>query len=512
MVSKPIATKKKKKKTKAASERELDSGTDSFMDSIIASSNADGLLDVKRGEIFGTDVGIPLPALSIRYLLQRKCLPLSRILVFSGEEGACKSALLYELMRWVLTYRGCVFFAENELKDAPMLRASMLNWDASMLRRIVKCETANMEEWQTFLVKNMKAARKAQTLKGGMGKRLPLLFCLDSLMSTDRRSAIEDVETTGHTSLGYAVLAQLATKFSRTLPKQLQHFPFLFVATNHLKPGMDVMGNAKSVTPGGKSMKFHESVELELKKGKDITREDTSGIPVTMMTAKNSLGASRKTITVELLWRTDMTDGKQYTYWDWHTATVMLLIEQITKHKYMEKRIKAACGIEINKEKRVAYSLKLGIPASAPVSYAEWSMKLEEHLDVLDELYKVLGILPCKSFEIGKDYDALQAEAEKSTREMTQTLYKTAKLIPLMDGVKPGSALQSIDVGHDADDDDADASDADDADDDADDAANEPTPAAVAIEGHDSLPPPPTPFGPTKVVAPPNFGKTFVNG
>lgn len=491
-----ITATKKKKKSKSASERELESGTDSFMDSILASSNADGLMDIKRGEIFGTDVGIPLPALSVRYLFQRKCLPLSRILVFSGEEGACKSALLYDVMRWVLTYKGCVFFAENELKDAPMLRASLLNWEDSMLRRIVKCETSNMEEWQTFLLKNMKSARKAQTVKGGMGKRLPLLFCLDSLMSTDRRAAIEEVENTGHTSLGYAVLAQLATKFSRVLPDQLKHFPFLFVATNHLKPGMDAMGNAKGVTPGGKSMKFHESVELELKKLRDITLQDTHGITVAMKAAKNALGASRKEITVNLLWHTDMSDGRQYTYWDWHSASIAMLVEQSDKFKYMRDRIKEASGIEVaSKTNRTAYSPKLGVPKSAPVSYAELSMRLEQHLDILDELYKVLGILPCKSFEIGKDYDVLQAEAEASTRELTQTLYKTAKLIPLMEGVAPEATIPpagDVDAAEDAD--------------------ENVVIGEVVTDGLTSWPTPPPASAVAIPKAVPEFGKTFVNG
>jgi hypothetical protein len=70
---------------------------------------ADSLMDAMFNEakkLFGDDrfytgseseqlvVGLPLPALCLRYLFQSTVFPLSRMTMITGQQGSCKSAFL----------------------------------------------------------------------------------------------------------------------------------------------------------------------------------------------------------------------------------------------------------------------------------------------------------------------------------------------------------------------------------------------------------------------------------
>ena len=63
-------------------------------------SRALGRSDISIGlESEALLVGLPLPALCLRYLFQSTVFPLSRIIQITGQEGSCKSAFQFEMMR-----------------------------------------------------------------------------------------------------------------------------------------------------------------------------------------------------------------------------------------------------------------------------------------------------------------------------------------------------------------------------------------------------------------------------
>lgn len=429
------------KKKRTISEASMEENASAMLQGMTEGTKAAGIEEVSVGEILGTDVGIPMPALAPRYLFQRTCLPLSRTVMFSGEEGSGKSALLYEMMRWFLTHGGVVIFDENELKDAALMRGAVLQWNKKHLGRIQKYESTCIEEWQSFFTANLTSAKKLQTAKGGIGKTVPILFCLDSLMSTDTRAVIKDVEDVGHTSQKFAYAAGLITKWSRTLPRAMKDFPFMFMATNHLKPGTDSMGRPKNTTPGGKSMKFCESAELEMVKFGDLNTEHEQGLQVKLTARKNSLGASRKTIMVNLLWHTTP-DGSQYSAWDWHHASIALILS-FEEVRWRRNELYEACGIRVaDQKKKTAYSDILGVSKDNAVPFRQLSGILETRQDILNKLYAIMGILPCKAYEAGQDYAALKLEAKKLAEEAVANKYVDAPFLPTM-SVPCGSEISA---------------------------------------------------------------------
>jgi len=114
-------------------------------------------------------VGLPLPALCLRYLFQSTTFPLSRITQITGEEGSAKSAFLYEVFRWHMVYGGGAVLAGNENKDSPELRHSLLQWNPIWLNRLSVKPTHCLEEWQDVFTAFVNIARNQQDHKDRVG-------------------------------------------------------------------------------------------------------------------------------------------------------------------------------------------------------------------------------------------------------------------------------------------------------------------------------------------------------
>ena len=211
-------------------------------------------------------VGLPLPALCLRYLFQSTVFPLSRIIQITGQEGSCKSAFQFELMRWHHVYGGGSVFIENELKDSPELRWSMLQWNPVWLARHEFIQTYYLEEWQDALTKFVDVAKQQQDAEHGPGRTIPIMFSVDSLTATAPRELAKKIEEEGHATRSFALAANLISGYMRTMPGRIERYPFTVCGTNHLKPSTDFMGRPTSTVPGGKSIKFMETYEIEMER------------------------------------------------------------------------------------------------------------------------------------------------------------------------------------------------------------------------------------------------------
>jgi len=280
------------------------------------------------------------------------------------------------------------------------------------------------------LSKFLELAAAIQQDPDGPGYTIPIAFLVDSLMSTLPDKGLEKIRKEGHATLGYPVAARLIADYMRSMPKWLQNFPFTIIGTNHLKVGQDAMGRPTTTSPGGSSVKFMETYEIQMKKAHnpDIDKVEYGGLRVNLKTSKNSLGPSRKQIVAELLWwREEGPDGmiRQATQWDWYTASVDLLLAfnedrsgfNVTGKKTIYKRLMEICHIVVtNKARREAKCKILGI--NEPVEFREIGLELEKHPEILAELYPVLGIAERAAFGPGLDYQqirrelAVQAEAQ----------------------------------------------------------------------------------------------------
>jgi len=367
-------------------------------------------------------VGLPLPALSLRYLFQSTMLPLSRIIQIIGQEGSAKSAFLYEVFRWHMFYGGGAVLAENENKDSPELRHSLLMWNEEWINRLMVKKTHSLEEWQdvfTYFSKNM---AKTMDAADGPGRTFPFAIAVDSLMATAPQAEIEQVEKDGHAVRGYALAANMIARYMRTMPRRIQDYPFTVIGTNHEKPGTDARGIPTSSVPGGKAVKFMETYEIGMKKastGADIDKAEYQGLRVDMKARKNSLGPSRKMITAELQWwmaEDASGEWRQHTAWDWHSASteMLLKLENVSGKKTLYNNIRDLLGLKPQRSNRKCAATEIGLEDA--VDYRTLAATLENHPDKLRQLYPMLGITERYPFQPGVDYMSAKAAAAEHSQ------------------------------------------------------------------------------------------------
>lgn len=359
-------------------------------------------------------IGIPLPALSLCYTFQATVLPLSRVVQVVGAPGSCKSALLSEFMRWVLSMPGAAFYFENENKeDACVLRNSILEHREEWKSVLGIIQTHSMDEW----MKEMQA-NAAFTIAQHEGPKAimpgwvyPYFFGLDSLMSTPTLETLEKQRKEG-VGRGYAIEANYLARFGRALPEIMGGRPFLFVATNHYKPSKDpVTGIVVRNIPGGEAFKFMESAELELSRVKDIQKADVQGVLIKIKAFKNCFGESRRSIQVPFVWRHEMLEDyttRQWTMWDWYSATINLFETLRIKKKGLWNKLNEVVDFRVERGK--VWSKALGIDKVDAVSTFEAGWALEQREDLLDQLYGLLHIFRGRFFRSGMDYQAMLAE------------------------------------------------------------------------------------------------------
>lgn len=424
----------------------------------VTANNALGRDDI----IVGTEadilmIGLPLPALCLRYIFQSDVFILSRIWQLAGEEGSCKSALLYEIMRWHMIYGGGGCLAETENKDAPILRNSILEYNRHWISRLTYAGCDTLEEWQQFLTTNVNGFRAAMDTPGGPGRTVPVCFGVDSLTAVDSKKEIDKTQKDGAATRGYALIANLIARYMRQgITKNLRGFPFSLIGTNHLKPAQDELtGVKKDNIPGGKAVPFMATFMLSMKRMADIDLQSHGGIRVNIKLQKNSIGVSRKAIQADMLWWHEMCeDGKttrQRHVWDWHTATIDMLaaFENMEGKKYLWKAINDVVDLRLIRSKKQMWSRKLGIPETNPVEYRVAGALLEQRLDLLLPLYPILGINQYTKFKPGLDYRVMEEMAKQKNVEQSQTMYDTtAKQMPAVDqAALDASAAQRMTAG-----------------------------------------------------------------
>jgi hypothetical protein len=192
---------------------------------------------------------------------------------------------------------------------------------------------------------------------------------------------------------------------------------------NHLKPGQEKVGQFTCPVRnigGGKTPKFLASIQIEMQRitgqtpGKEINRPGSGEkrLELKFLIYKNSLAPHEK-IEVEMLWYTDYEDRdpaghfRQKTYFDWHAATVEILIGLIRAGGKKAKRIWDILDVHPMDERRV-WSQKLGISAKRPVSYRDFGALLEAKLAADGEFRNALdaecGIRRRYLFQPGMDF------------------------------------------------------------------------------------------------------------
>ena len=434
-----MAKKKKKVNQWAGKQR------DASLDGMFRTLAEHGQRDLGRSVSVGSDldtnfVGLPLPALCLRYLFQVTTYPLSRIIQLAGEEGTAKSSFLYEIMRWHAMCGGGSVLAENENKDAPELREAIMQHREEWIKRTLVVPTYTMEQWQDVFTKYIMLARKVQDAKDGPGRTVPMMFAVDSIMSTAPQEEIDAVIKEGHAKRGHALAANLIARYMRTIPKLIEFYPFTVAGTNHLKPATTPQGLPTNNIPGGKAVKFMETFEIEMKKahtGYNIEKADYSGLRVVFKIKKNARGPGNKNITAEFLWwfvkNPDTDKLVQHAMWDWHTATLDMYFGFSVQDgkKTLFKKLEEITGIKMAgaKGQRKAYSDILGISEDNAQDWRVVAAALEARPDILKDVHDVLGIMERNVFTPAVDYQEQMRTAEQQNTERQREAFENAEVI-----------------------------------------------------------------------------------
>ena len=388
-------------------------------------------------------IGLPLPALAARYLLQANIFPLSRFTQLRGEFSSGKSALLTEIMRWFHLYGGGAVMIDTENKGSPTMLSGIFGHNPQYMARTKVVTAASVEEWQKKYMGYCQAIHKQID---EADRAIPICIGVDSISAVEVDRRVEKVADEGHASAGHPYLARNLSDFMRTaLVPTLRHYPIAFVATNHLKEEINSMGFGppKKYAPGGASLDYYPTLILDMSKAsaKNITgRYD--GQSVRIVATKNNLGAPGRKIVVNLLWYNEITPVKdaegndtfrnqQFHFWDWHTATIRLLIDlqaadrkpQAGMDPKLPALLRQVCDLEYkhgtkNADVPLVYSSALGISKQEAVSEVEASMMLESNKKVLSMLHGLLGVNEYTICDPARKYRE-QIMSELKKQEMT---------------------------------------------------------------------------------------------
>jgi RecA/RadA recombinase len=388
-------------------------------------------------------IGLPLPALSARYLLQSNIFPLSRFTQLRGEFSAGKSAFLMEIMRWFHVYGGGAIMIDTENKGSPTMLAGLFGHNPQYMGRTKVVTAASVEEWQKKYMGFCQAIHKQIDDANAPDRAVPICIGIDSISAVEVDRRVEKVADEGHAAAGHPYLARNLSDFMRTaLVPTLRHYPIALVATNHLKEEINSMGFGppKKYAPGGASLDYYPTLILDMAKAssKNIAVGRAEGQMVRIIATKNNLGAPGRRIVVNLMWYNDIVASKdadgnetyrnqQYHYWDWHTATIRLLMDLQAGDKKPQPGtdpklaglVKQVCDLEYkhgtkNAEVPLVYSTALGISKSDAVSEVEASMILESSPKVVGVLNGLLGVNEYPVCDPARRYrDQVTAELKK---------------------------------------------------------------------------------------------------
>jgi RecA/RadA recombinase len=365
-------------------------------------------------------IGLPLPTLAARYLLQANIFPLSRFTQLRGEFSAGKSALLIEIMRWFHMYGGGAIMIDTENKGSPTMMSGLFSHNQQYIARTRIKTAASVEEWQKHYMEFCQAIHKQVDAANAPDRVIPICIGIDSISAVEVDRRVEKVADEGHAAAGHPYLARNLSDFMRTaLVPTLRHYPIALIATNHLKEEINSMGFGppKKYAPGGASLDYYPTLILDMSKAsqKNIpSRYEGASIRITA--TKNNLGAPGRKIVVNLLWYNEIVPAvdkngnetyknQQFHFWDWHTASIRLLMElQAGDGKpvpgmdpKLPGLLKQVCDLEYkhgtkNAETPLVFSKALGISKQEAVSEVEASIMLEDNPKILGMLHGLLGV------------------------------------------------------------------------------------------------------------------------
>lgn len=374
-------------------------------------------------------IGLPLRAFCLRWGFMNDVFPLSRMTEIYGVSESCKTALLFEMFRWHLQGQalpmnpvprvppaivGGYSFNLAEPRDSPDLRTSIMGHEVEAAFPVQMC--SSVEDWQDACTNWMRRSREMFSEIGAMP--FPMALGIDSLTGVATRDEISKIWESGHAQINFAKAANLINTYCKFIFQEIRVWPVSFIGTNHMKVSKNAQGFNEYRVPGGASIDFYATFKIRMRRKDDVDHLDDFGRLLVMQFDKNSLSPAgdRRQFDVHMRWTFDEKE-KQHTWWDWHDASVNLLLsfEGARKTRWMD-----VCPIEaVDRKNRKADCATLGLKKA---TWAEIGEAMENEPTIRNEIDKLFGIRKRREFRMGVPYiqqtqEAMEAGDDEAVAE-----------------------------------------------------------------------------------------------
>lgn len=256
---------------------------------------------LSEGIISDIDVVIPTGIEVLdNYIFGVGGLPGGRLIEVFSEEGAGKTSFILQCLGSVQQEGGVAILAESE-KGLDKERAKTFGCNLD--------EVINLTDVESIegAMKSIHAAVES------VPKDIPAIVAFDSIAASPTMKEIEGELEEGDRMAAKALVMSRACRVLCPLAAR-KNVVLLFV--NQIRDKVGVMYGNNTATPGGRGVKFHASVRLQLFSGKAVKKPKIGhiGKAVTFMAVKNKINTPWRKVQVRL----DYEEG-----WDnvWSTVT-----------------------------------------------------------------------------------------------------------------------------------------------------------------------------------------------
>jgi hypothetical protein len=312
-------------------------------------------------------LGIELPALCLKWLLDMNVLPLSKCIGVAGAYQTNKSSLGFEIIRWIIDAGGAANFDECEgAKFSPSLARSIIGprYDS----RFIYTQCLTVQDAQQSLTEKLKDYKKYTKRDELFG------FLLDSISGSATEETVKKLEKEGSMSRSFPTAALAWNDFFKAHAARLVSWPATFVYINHLKevPQTVASGAIVQRTPGGTAQSYHASFYLyvyrlgsgdqkqTLEVDEEVMKRPHEVRPLIIRCHKNSLGTENRMIQPDFIfWKDEQ--NNQTSYFDWDAATARLLSSlQDDKPRGIDKdAVRDTLDVRVNNNRY--WSKRLGV-------------------------------------------------------------------------------------------------------------------------------------------------------
>ena len=246
-------------------------------------------------------------------------IPQGRILEIYGSESAGKSLLAWHIAKAFQKAGGIVILFDVEATSAKDF-ASKAGVDINSVIEPSR-PVRTVEQVKDSMLAFCEEIREADS-------SIPILCIWDSIAATSAAGEWQDGDPdTNKTKANVGQRAKAMSEFFRHWTRWLSDNDITLVCVNQIREKIGVMFGKKTESPGGKAMKFHASVRIELTRGKRIPRlidkvESIVGVECHATIEKNKMAPPFRKALLRIFWDRgfDEIDGMDELLIDMHRA------------------------------------------------------------------------------------------------------------------------------------------------------------------------------------------------